>query len=119
MVARAGQAGSSNSGTGQARPLRPLFPARPRPRAPGWKLAATRWVPDAQNWSRGFYEAYPEIQGLYYRSSLTNPPTVTLYERANCLGVFAANSLLHRALADPTLHNAVLNVGEEIGYGLI
>ena len=73
----------------------------------------------AQNWSRGFYEAYPEIQGLYYRSSLTNRPTVALYERANRLGVFPSNPLLHRALADPTLHNALLAVGEEIGYGLI
>lgn len=73
----------------------------------------------AQNWSRGFYEAYPEIQGLYYRSSLTNRPTVALYERADSPAVFPANPLFHRALADPTLHRALLVVSEEIGYGLI
>ena len=31
VVARTGPAGCLDSGTGQARPLRPLFPARPRP----------------------------------------------------------------------------------------
>ena len=73
----------------------------------------------AQNWSRGFYEAYPEIQGLYYPSSLTNRPTIALYERANALSTFPANPLFHRSLSDPTLHGALVAVSEEIGYGLI
>jgi len=73
----------------------------------------------AQNWSRGFYEAYPDIQGLYYRSSLTNRPTIALYERANRNSMFPANPLFHRALSDPTLHGALVAVDEEIGYGLI
>lgn len=73
----------------------------------------------AQNWSRGFYETYPEIQGLYYPSSLTNRPTIALYERADGPSMFPGNPLFHRALSDPTLHKALLAVGDEIGYGLI
>lgn len=73
----------------------------------------------AQNWSRGFYEAYEEVHGLYYRSSLTNRPAVALYERANRLDLFPINPVFHRSLADPTLHKALVMVGEEIGYGLV
>ena len=73
----------------------------------------------AQNWSRGFYETYQEAHGLYYRSSLTNRPVVVLYERANHPDLFPTNPVLHRSLADPTLHKALVMVGEEIGYGLV
>ena len=73
----------------------------------------------AQNWSRGFYDAYPEVHGLYYLSSLTNRPTVALYERANHPALFPASPVFHRALADPTLHKALVMVGEKVGYGLV
>lgn len=73
----------------------------------------------AQNWSRGFYEVYPEADGLYYRSSLSNQPTVALYERAAGRSALPATPRLHRALADPLLHAALAAVAEEIGYGLI
>ena len=73
----------------------------------------------AQNWSRGFYEAYEDAHGLYYRSSLTNRPAVALYERANQPDLFPTNPVFHRALADPTLHKVLALVGEEVGYGLI
>ena len=65
------------------------------------------------------YEAYPEIQGLYYPSSLTNRPAVALYERADRPGRFPANPVFHRALSDPTLHKTLVMVGEEVGYGLV
>lgn len=73
----------------------------------------------AQTWSRGFYEAYPKIHGIYYLSSLTNRPTIALYERANNPSVFPANTRLHRALADPLLHKALTIIVDEIGYGLV
>ena len=73
----------------------------------------------AQNWSRRFYEVYAEVHGLYYRSSLTNRPAVVLYERANHPDLFPTHPVFHRALADPTLHKALVMVGEEIGYGLV
>ena len=73
----------------------------------------------AQNWSLRFYEVYAEVHGLYYRSSLTNRPAVVLYERANHPDLFPTHPVFHRALADPTLHKALVMVGEEIGYGLV
>ena len=73
----------------------------------------------AQNWSRGFYDAYPEIHGLYYLSSLTNRPAVALYERANDPALFPAHTRFHRALADPVMHKALVTIVEDIGYGLV
>ncbi len=73
----------------------------------------------AQAWSRGFYQVYPELDGLFYPSSLTNRPIMALYERANPQGLFAQRIQFHRALADPLLHKALQVMVEEIGYGLV
>ncbi len=73
----------------------------------------------AQAWSRGFYEAYPDIHGLYYLSSLTNRPTIALYERSDTLDVFPGNTRFHRALVDPLMHKALTVIVDEIGYGLV
>jgi len=81
------------------------------------KLVSGPWV-HGQNWSRGFYEAYPEIHGLYYLSSLTNRPTIALFERANT-PLLTGNTRLHRALADPVMHKALTLIVDEIGYGLV
>lgn len=59
----------------------------------------------AQPWSRGFYEIYPEIQGLY--------------ERADTLDLFPANTHFHRALADPLIYNVLTVIVDEIGYSLV
>ena len=72
-----------------------------------------------QSWSQGFYDAYPDIHGLYYVSSLTNRPTIALYERAKIAHLFPSNTRLHRALADPVLHKPLMIVAQEIGYSLI
>lgn len=72
----------------------------------------------SQNWARGFYEAYPSIQGIYYFSSLTNRPTIALFERADDGHLFSKATLLHRALADPLMFTAIASVVDEIGYGL-
>ena len=82
------------------------------------KLAAGPYS-HAQNWSRGFYDAYPAIQGVYYRSSLTGRPSIALYERARSAGIFPRAPRFHRALADPALLDAMRNVVEEIGYTLL
>lgn len=73
----------------------------------------------AQNWSRGFHEVYSEVHGLHYRSSLTNQPTVALYERAAERSLLPATTRLHRALADPLMHIPLAAIAAEIGYGLI
>lgn len=70
----------------------------------------------SQNWSRGFYECYEMIQGLYHPSSLTNRPIITLYERADANVVFSKVPRFHRALADPLLLEPLRNCCREIGY---
>lgn len=71
-----------------------------------------------QAWSQGFYEAYPQIQGLYYASSLTNRPAIAFYERANTGDLFPSTTRLHRELANPLLHRPLQIVAQEIGYRL-
>lgn len=73
----------------------------------------------SQNWSRGFYEAYPQIQGLYYPGSLTNRPIVALYERALQPGPFPAAPAVHRALDDPLLIEPLRNACRSLGYDLL
>lgn len=72
----------------------------------------------SQNWARGFYEAYPDIQGIYYFSSLTNRPAIALFERADTTSLFSNATVLHRALADPLMFSAITSIVSEIGYGL-
>ncbi len=73
----------------------------------------------AQNWSRGFHDAYPTIEGLYYPGSLTNRPVVALYERALDLGPFPATPTVHRALDDPLLIEPLRNACRTLGYDLL
>ena len=71
-----------------------------------------------QAWSRGFYEAYPDIQGLYYRSSLTNRITVMFYERTSTQQLFPANPGMHRPLDSPLMLRSLTIAAQEIGYRL-
>ncbi len=73
----------------------------------------------SQNWSRGFYERYPEIHGLYYFGSLTNRPVVALYERVLRLDPFPTTPVVHRALDDPLLIEPIRNACRTIGYDLL
>lgn len=73
----------------------------------------------AQNWARGFYEVYAELQGLYYPSSMTNKPAVVLNERVDPLLAFPSTPTFHRALSDPLLLTPLRNAARELGYGLV
>jgi hypothetical protein len=73
----------------------------------------------SQAWSRGFHATYADIHGLYYGSSLTNRPTIALYERALSTPCFPDSPRLNRALADPALHRPLTWIASEIGYSLI
>lgn len=73
----------------------------------------------ARNWSRGFYDCYPGIHGLYYPSSLTNRPVIALYERAAELGPFPRAPRFHRALSDALLIEPLRNACREIGYDFV
>ncbi len=74
--------------------------------------------PRAQRWSRAIYGAYPQVQGLWYPSSMhANRPAVALYERAT--GAMPDNPSFHRALADPALLPPLRGIALEVGYGLV
>ena len=75
-------------------------------------------IADSRNWSRGFYEAYPDILGIQYPSSLTNAPVVALYERADNGRIIPLTPVFHRALNDPAMLSIVINVADDLGYGL-
>jgi len=66
----------------------------------GLRAVARRWVPT-------FYEAYLEVQGMYYPSSMyANAPAIALNERAVAAGTMLRVPGFHRALADNALHKS-------------
>ncbi len=71
-----------------------------------------------QAWSRGFYEAYPDIDGLYYQSSMTNHPSILFYERADQQALLPPTTQMHRPLDSPLLLKPLTIAAEEIGYRL-
>jgi len=69
-------------------------------------------------WSRAIYEAYREVQGLYYPSSMhAHRPAVALYERA--MAALPRTPLLHRPLRDPALLADLDRVAGDLGYRLV
>jgi len=72
--------------------------------------------PHARNWSQEFYDAYEEIDGLYYPSSMTNRPVLALYERALEKKAFPPSPDFHRALADPLIADPLHEARVDIGY---
>jgi RES domain len=72
----------------------------------------------ARPWSRAIYEAYREVQGLYYPSSMhAHRPTLALYERA--LAALPRTPLIHRLLSDPALLADLDRVARDLGYRLV
>lgn len=71
----------------------------------------------AQKWSRAIYEAYPDVEGIFYGSSMNaGAPAVALYERA--ANALPGAPVFHRALADPHLDSAIRNAASHLGYGV-
>jgi hypothetical protein len=69
----------------------------------------------SRRWSRRIYEDYPEVEGLYYPSSMDgNQPALAFYERAR--SALPARPAFHRALADPGLDAAVVRAALAFGY---
>ena len=75
--------------------------------------------PHARRWSQAFYEVYPSVDGLYYRSSMTGKATIALYERAFGESTIDAQLIFHRSLSDPYLREALERICDEIGYSLL
>jgi hypothetical protein len=71
----------------------------------------------ARAWARELYEAYPDMQGVHYGSSMNgHAPAVVLNDRAE--GVMPERPEVHRALNDDLLVEVLQRVALRVGYGL-
>ena len=69
-------------------------------------------------WSRAVYEAYPQLQGLYYASSMHgNRPSFALYEHAQ--PALPTKPIFNRPLSDPALLGDLDRSAQILGYRLI
>ena len=74
--------------------------------------------PRCRRWSRVIYDAYPDLNGLYYASSMNgNEPAVALYERAS--DALPRSPVLNRPLSDAPLLVPLERITAELGYDLI
>jgi hypothetical protein len=72
----------------------------------------------ARRWSQRIYDAYPEIDGLLYPSSMGgNADAVALYERAR--DALPAAPAFHRPLADPSLRAPLFAAARAIRYAIV
>ena len=63
----------------------------------------------ARRWARAIYHAYPELEGVFYPSSMAaNRPAVALFERAE--PSLPQAPFFHRPLADPALLSVLKKV---------
>lgn len=70
-----------------------------------------------QAWSAAIYDTYPDIQGLWYGSSMAaNNPAITLYERARAAVPSAPT--FHRELTSTALTRLLANCCDELKYDL-
>ena len=71
----------------------------------------------ASAWVRELYDAYPDIQGLYYGSSMNgHAPAIALNERAQ--RAMSEQPQFHRALNDDILVEALQQIALRLSYGL-
>jgi hypothetical protein len=71
----------------------------------------------ARAWARELYEAYPDIQGLYYGSSMNgHAPAIVLNDRAQ--SAVPEQPQLHRSLNDDMLIEVLQRVALRLSYGL-
>lgn len=71
--------------------------------------------PRARRWARQLYDAFPEIEGLLYCSSMYgNQPAIALFERA--AHAIPARPLIHRELRDAAIQDVLLQTADKIGY---
>ena len=74
--------------------------------------------PRAQRWSQQLYEAYAQIDGILYCSSMYgNAPSVALFERG--LPTIPQLTVFHRALNDPAMLALIIATSQQIGYQFV
>ena len=72
----------------------------------------------ARRWSQQLYEAYPDVHGILYPSSMNgNHPAVALFERSS--GAVPNAPDFHRQLSDPALESMILSTAKTIGYSIV
>lgn len=72
----------------------------------------------ARRWSKAIYDAYPDVDGLFYGSSMyANKPCLVLYERAQSAMPSAPE--FNRALADPALDKRLNAAAKALNYLLV
>ena len=72
---------------------------------------------DARRWSRAIYEAFPDIHGLRYASSMhANRPSYAFFDRAEPL--LASTPLLDEQLSHPELADLLDAAARALGYAL-
>jgi hypothetical protein len=73
--------------------------------------------PRCRRWSRVIYDAYPDIAGLLYASSMNgNEPAIALYERA--APSLPAAPVFDRPLSEAALLLPLERIASSLGYGL-
>jgi len=102
-----------------ARPLTLLDLTGPWPTRAGASMAlATGPRPRARRWAQAIYDAYPDLDGLYYPASMHgNRPALALTDRAR--PAIPPRPEFHRPLADPALLRMLEKVAFDLGYGLV
>ena len=74
----------------------------------------------SRTWARAFHDAWPEMEGLYYPSSMrANRPAMVLSERTATAGVMPDSPSLHRSLGDPAILSVLRNAARELGNALL
>lgn len=73
----------------------------------------------ARGWARDLFEAFNDIQGILYSSSMNGgAPAFALNERALQLALFAPHPLFHRALSDDVMLDPLKHAAQALGYVL-
>jgi RES domain len=73
----------------------------------------------ARGWARDLYEAFGDIQGIQYSSSMNGGAAAfALNERAQKVPLFGAHPLFHRALADDVMLDPLKHAAQALGYAL-
>jgi hypothetical protein len=74
----------------------------------------------ARAWARAWYEAFPELHGIHYASSMhANDPAIALTDRAGQLAPLPRHPDFNRPLADDALLDVLKHAAARLGYGLL
>jgi hypothetical protein len=73
----------------------------------------------ARGWARALYDAFGDIQGIQYASSMNGgAAALALNERALKPTLFAEHPRFHRALADAVMLDPLKHAAQALGYAL-